>query len=356
MSERKYSYGIKTINEIGTLEVYDYRISINTNTTNRIITFDNIQRLHLNGKNLEIFLIHGEVVNLVIIDDENNPFSNAYNFIQSKIGSEEKYAAYRQEVLLNLNVPVTENKNLLYYLANETMLKQNLNFIQRFNIYEQSNILIFNDHIFIDNNVFSQNIPYSMMKNITFNDNNPLFNKSDQNSIMCPVEIFLFNGSNIVFNFKEYEKNIAYQLYNMILPKIQNHFTQNNTQQHSNYNMNYQNTQYNPNMQQNTNQYNQQNTNYNQQNPNYNPYTNNYQVQRNQKSVLIAIILHLLLVGLGYGYIGKWDNFFIILAVSFICLIISFLIIPIFILIIVWFYALINTIHLVERYNKGEII
>ena len=334
MSERKYSYGIKTINEIGTLEVYDYRISINTNTTNRIITFDNIQRLHLNGKNLEIFLIHGEVVNLVIIDDENNPFSNAYNFIQSKIGSEEKYAAYRQEVLLNLNVPVTENKNLLYYLANETMLKQNLNFIQRFNIYEQSNILIFNDHIFIDNNVFSQNIPYSMMKNITFNDNNPLFNKSDQNSIMCTVEIFLFNGSNIVFNFKEYEKNIAYQLYNM----------------------NYQNTQYNPNMQQNTNQYNQQNTNYNQQNPNYNPYTNNYQVQRNQKSVLIAIILHLLLVGLGYGYIGKWDNFFIILAVSFICLIISFLIIPIFILIIVWFYALINTIHLVERYNKGEII
>ena len=78
------------------------------------------------------------------------------------------------------------------------------------------------------------------------------------------------------------------------------------------------------------------------------------QVPMNKKSVLVAIILHLLLVGLGYTYLNKWGKFLIVLIVEIFCALTSWLVIPAIIGLILWLYALIDCITMVGKYNNGE--
>ena len=77
--------------------------------------------------------------------------------------------------------------------------------------------------------------------------------------------------------------------------------------------------------------------------------------QIHEKSKLIAAILHIILIGLGYAYLNQWGKFITVLLIAAICIATSFLVIPVLILIILWIYTLINTINLVDKYNNGEI-
>lgn len=126
------------------------------------------------------------------------------------------------------------------------------------------------------------------------------------------------------------------------------------------------NNNYNPNEQQ--QQYNQNNTpqytdNYNQDNYNQNTpqYTNNYNQDNynqnrplNQKSKAVGIILNIILVGLGYAYVGKWGEGIVLFVVYMICWIFGFaLIFPWFIAIILWIYTLFKTNEMIDKYNAG---
>ena len=116
----------------------------------------------------------------------------------------------------------------------------------------------------------------------------------------------------------------------------QQQYTQNNTPQYTD---NYNQANYNQNTPQYTDNYNQ--PNYNQNRP------------LNQKSKAVGIILNLILVGLGYAYVGKWGEGIAIFAIYILCILFSFLIIPGIIAIILWIYTLIKTNEMIDNYNAG---
>lgn len=241
-------------------------------------------------------------------------------------------------ILLNISTTVVENKNLLYQLNNQTTLKQDISDVQTINISQPSNLLFYENYLIIDNSLYNQNIPFNMIQYVMFKNQDNLFNKFGENKVIT-LEIMLFNGSNIILEFPEHDQNTAHQVYNTIIPRLNNqNFNQNyasgdNVEFQQNYNVN------------NQNSYNNQPT-----------FPNNYQTIPKEKSVLIAIILHLFLTGLGYAYVDKWDKFIITFVATWICIFLTFLIIPIFIALGIWLYSLIDTIKMVERYNRGEII
>lgn len=75
----------------------------------------------------------------------------------------------------------------------------------------------------------------------------------------------------------------------------------------------------------------------------------------NQKSGAITFILNLLLLGAGYAYVDKWGRFlltFFILWPIFVGIGLFTFFIP---SILFWFYVVINTNTLVNKYNRGEL-
>lgn len=112
----------------------------------------------------------------------------------------------------------------------------------------------------------------------------------------------------------------------------------------------------------NSNQYQQQNyqqfNNANQYQPQNYQYNNQNQFQQNnmplnQKSKAVGIILNILLVGLGYAYVGKWGEGIVLAVIYLILIMLSFLVFPLFIAIVLWIYSLIKTNDMIDKYNKG---
>lgn len=107
----------------------------------------------------------------------------------------------------------------------------------------------------------------------------------------------------------------------------------------------------NTNMQQNIPQ---NNVNYQQyQNPNQG--YNNQQVRpQNQKSKAVGLILNILVVGLGYAYVGKWGEGIVLFVVYLLMWILGFaLFFPFIIAIALWIYSLIKTNQMIDNYNNG---
>lgn len=347
MSGEIFSYAIKTNEELGTLNIFNDSLLIKTNTVEENIDFTTIKSLSREGINAKIINIETMDKNLqvILVDDKQSKFNEAFNFINERIPKEVKNdnkisfenQTKNEQVLLNINARVTENKNLLTSLSQQTNIKQNMNYTEKINITEISNFIVYEDRISIDNPVYSQTLPLSMVVNVSLKENNSIMEQIQQSDVKHTVELLLFNNSNIVLEFSELETNLAFQVYNTILPRLQH---QNVSADQVNYNR--QQGQYQNNGQQ------FQNNNIN--------YPNNYQPRVDQKNVIVAIILHVLLCGLGYVYIAKWDKFIIALVLMFVCVLTAIFIIPILVGIILWFYFLFDTIKLVEKYNNGEII
>ncbi|MDE4078651.1 hypothetical protein OTK55_06430 [Methanosphaera sp. Vir-13MRS] len=329
MDNLKYTHKIKKDNIIGKLEIYNDFLKINTSQTNRKIEYNFIKSVFLseiNKKDFEIELKNNEIIHLVILDSINT-FDETYVFLKENIAYDKKenfktieLPENPQNSVNNINPNIVEkipgdietqnqsneidnlpliinasstiNKNLLYTLSNETFIKQELNSVNNINITADGEFGIYKEYISINNFYFELNLPYSMLKSI------------DVKNIMGKLIIInLKNGSHFFIN----PKNIDNNQLNKI-EYILNHYIT----------------------------------------PMYN------QVPMNKKSVLVAIILHLLLVGLGYTYLNKWGKFLIVLIVEIFCALTSWLVIPAIIGLILWLYALIDCITMVGKYNNGE--
>jgi len=120
---------------------------------------------------------------------------------------------------------------------------------------------------------------------------------------------------------------------------------------------NYQET-YNQNIPQNVQQNiphnnNMNNQNYSNQNQQYNNY-NQQNVPRNKKSKIVGIILNIILVGLGYAYVGKWGEGLVLLVVYILMWILGFILLfPFIIALALWIYSLIKTNDMIDKYNAG---
>lgn len=100
-------------------------------------------------------------------------------------------------------------------------------------------------------------------------------------------------------------------------------------------------------------------------NPNINQYDNTQQYNNNQqytqqsqpfnkKSKIIGLILNILVVGLGYAYVGKWGEGLVLLALYLLMWILGFfLLFPWIIALALWIYSLIKTNNMIDNYNNG---
>lgn len=104
------------------------------------------------------------------------------------------------------------------------------------------------------------------------------------------------------------------------------------------------------------------NTNHNvSQNNNYQQYSNPGQAYNNQrvipqnkKSKAVGLILNIILVGLGYAYVGKWGEGIILLVVYILMWILGFMLFfPWIIALGLWVYSLIKTNDMIDKYNNG---
>lgn len=114
----------------------------------------------------------------------------------------------------------------------------------------------------------------------------------------------------------------------------------------------------------NTNQYQQNTTQFNnpnqfQQNQNYHQFNNANQYQQqgnvplNKKSKAVGLILNILLVGLGYAYVGKWGEGIVLAVIYIILLTFSVLIVPFILAVLLWIYSLFKTNQMIDNYNQG---
>lgn len=357
MNTLRYSHKIKKDNIIGNLDVYDDMLKIVTNQTNREIEFSFIKSLFLseiNNKDFEIELKNNEVIHIVLINPEKENFIETYNYINKLTGLadnnkldnsktqqniqeqdndnenniiQENVERDNPSLPLTINATSTLNKNLLFALQNETYLKQDLSYINDINFTSEGEFGVYDSFLNIDNPQYELNLPYSMLRNIEL--------KTTMETVLI---ITLNTGSSIYINPIGNDKEKIQQIYQIIQVYINNPpITNNNIQQVPSYN----------------NQLIQQQPPQQYYQPNYQQPMYN-QPPLNKKSVLVAIILHLLLIGLGYGYLNKWGKFLAVLFLALICFFTSFLIIPALIAIILWIYVLIDTIRMVEKYNNGE--
>ena len=97
--------------------------------------------------------------------------------------------------------------------------------------------------------------------------------------------------------------------------------------------------------------------NYNNQQGNFNQYNNNphnSQRPQNQKSKAVGIILNVLIVGLGYAYVGKWGEGIVLLVVYLLMWFLGlFLLFPFIIAFALWIYSLVKTNEMIDKYNAG---
>lgn len=98
-----------------------------------------------------------------------------------------------------------------------------------------------------------------------------------------------------------------------------------------------------------------QNNAYHQQYPTSSQVYANQQVKpQNQKSKIIGLLLNIIVVGLGYAYVGKWGEGVVLLFVYLLMWILGFfLVFPWIIAIALWVYSLIKTNQMIDKYNNG---
>lgn len=99
-------------------------------------------------------------------------------------------------------------------------------------------------------------------------------------------------------------------------------------------------------------QTNQQYSKQNQYNQGYNQQTN--RPPHNQKSKIVGLILNMLIVGLGYAYVGKWGEGIVLFVVYLLMWFLGFfLIFPFVIAFALWVYSLVKTNEMIDKYNAG---
>ncbi|RAP54231.1 MAG: hypothetical protein BZ137_03340 [Methanosphaera sp. rholeuAM130] len=187
---------------------------------------------------------------------------------------------------LSTYTKITVNKNLLYNMPpNECTIKKDLS-KHKLNLTEEGLCRVYNNCVRVDTSTFELILPYAEIFQSTFNY-----------SLNSSLNILLNNAGNIIVHSNDENKESLRQMAQVIEYHTYNTYLQNNIQQ------------------------NRQLTNEEQ-----TLLAKEYRerTQPGKKSMLFAVLLHVfILPGLAYGYVGKWDRFFVTLILLLISLVFS---------------------------------
>lgn len=310
--------------ENGIIVIYADYIRIENSLFTQNIEYNMIKNfISEESKVWEIYLKNNEVIKLTFEENAHN-LDLAYSSIDNKIKG-------NNIVLYSVPCELKLNKNLIFNSGNLCKIKRNLD-LQNYTYSELGDLKVFETHLKILTNSLELIIPYNKINEIKPNN--------------YSLELILLDSSNIFL------ENIPAVLFNEIFSYINGQIM--NPPEYLNENS------YVSQVSQLSNSFTQSPMEMQQQ-P-VNNYSNNieYNAPRNHKSKIVGLILNMLVVGLGYAYVGKWGDGFILLVIytALIAFGILFLVIGIgllFILgaIILWIYSLFKTNDMIDKYNAG---
>lgn len=374
----QFKHEVKYNDIIGFLEVHEKMLKINTSSNNTEINFNDIKFAFLNqnnGNELIIGLNDNTTMSLYLLDSGITDYSYMLNYINSSViegnsqgedtgslsktqSNEEISNINKNDLQMSMPASISINKNDLYNLHEESFIKKDLSTMKS-NLKTDGEFSVYDNYISIDTQYYELNIPYNLLNDIELND-----------LVTKLYTLKLNNGSLIHITSKNTDVHILRQTYNFINDKLASNTTYNNKEVYP--------IQNNHLIQQ---QYPQQNMAPHIQQPylqsNYQQATS-YQIPHNQKSKLIVIILHIIFPGLGYAYMNRWGKFIITpIAILVTAALRTFfentlnymlytdpsasgiwltedIVSGLSILIIlIWIYTLINSVYMVDKYNKG---
>lgn len=374
----QFKHEVKYNDVDGYLEVHENMLKINTSTENSDIYYKDIKFVFIsqvNNKELIIGLDDNTNISLYLSDSENFNYSHMLNYINTAIieynspkegndnltetvSNEDGSKSHKKLNRLHINLPVSIsiNKDLLYKFHEESFIKQDIRDLKA-NLKKDGEFSVYDEYISLDTEYYELNLPYNVLADIEFKE---LFTRLYTLKLNDGSFIYITHKNSSTDELRKTYTFIHSQildpsLYQQVILKEDNQSIQ---QQPPQQNMQ-------PLMQQ--------------------PYPQNnfqqapaYQLPSSQKSKLIVVILHILFPGLGYAYMNRWGKFLITPIAMFITAVIrSFfmgtldymirtdpyasgiwlaedIVIGLgLLIIIIWVYALINSIGMVDKYNKG---
>lgn len=354
MSKKLFSYNIvlkggkgnNGINRNGVFDIYSNEIKLSLNGSQpEIIPFTHIKSISIDPVNKFGFVINylDDFQEFVVVrsDDDLNAgveYVKKYLFNLQTFEELSNPLSFPQ----SFNCTIIENVNTLYSFERFIHFKQDITSMNKSKFDQEGLSIIYDNSIRIENIYYSQNIPFYIIKEIEQNiDDSYSWNIKLNNDEMIIIK---FDSKD---NLKENLYKYISKMISMASDPINNYQSNiapvNNNNQVSHQFSNYPTNQQNPPM----NQFNQPINN------GFNQYNQN--IPRNEKSVVVLVILHLILIGLGYAYVDKWGKFLAVLFCALICVFTIYLLIPALIMIILWIYALFDGISMVEKYNRGEL-
>jgi len=354
----------------GFLEVYDNVLKIITSKDNSEINFKDMTFVTLNQTNkneLIIGLNDNTTTHLYLLNSDKD-YTHMINYINEriiKINSPQEITDKAEQATndhivsksndsvnqLQMTLPasILINKQTLYNYPDEAFIKEDLNGIN-YNIEANGELSVFDNFISLNTTYYELNLPYYMLNDITLKYSTHKYYKLKLNSgsliQITPLDnnIKMLQKINVYIQSQIRSKSLAHN--NLQTYPLQNY----------------------PIQQQNQQQYPQRN--FQQNIPNNMP--------MNQKSKLIVFILHMIIPGLGYAYMGRWGKFIITPIAIFITLVIrnffnqtlyymtyrggyepgipvaEYIILGLSLLtIVIWIYTLYNSITMVDKYNRG---
>ena len=312
--------------ENGIIVIYEDYIRIENSLFTQNLTFNMIKELISEESNVwSILLENNDKIRLTVDNNASN-----LDYILSVI----QYKINNQVTLLNtVSCNVRFNRNLLYLLGDLAKCAESIR--KDVMIRQFVNLYVFDTHLMINNNNLELILPYNRLKDLKQSNNT--------------LELIFHDDANIFLEEMPYSD--ATEIAEFVIRKIINppaYNANNNSAMTPS-------TQFNNSLSQTQSVVTQQQS--------YNQYTqdNYYHPPRNQKSKIIGLLLNMLVVGLGYAYVGKWGEA-IILFITY-CILIFFgillsiiLIGLVFIIIalILWIYTLFKTNEMIDKYNRGE--
>lgn len=313
-----------TFEENGIIIIYDDYIRIENSLFVQNIEFYRIKEIiSQQSKVWKILLKNNEEI-LLTFDENAQNIDFAFSSLDYKVNQ-------KDTVLYSVPCELKVNKNLIYNLGNLCIIKRNLNF-QNYTYSEYSTLEVFETYLKVINDSLELNIPYNMLKEAKQNNN--------------AIELLFFDNSNIFLqNIPAVHFLDISLLINKKLLNPPQYINENSSVAPVNQLINSYNQ---------PSQINQQQS--------YGNFTNNnaYDPPLNRKSKLVGLILNMLIVGLGYAYVGKWGDGLILLVIysALIAFGLLFLIIGIGFLfligaIILWVYSLFKTNQMIDNYNAG---
>lgn len=273
---------------------------------------------------------------LLRFTDNSSTIKENFNILQKIF---EDYKNEPKELYKLMNT-IHQRKSLIKALPAQTTIQNNIDSISGLTINSIGYLALYNDFVIISTNYYQQNFPYHLITDARLNNG--------------VLEIIFNTPGTIYVDYSWHQEEMARNIVNTIYEKKNN---LNPTQGVVNsYNINNQGNNLQTTKPQDNQIYQQslQQNHYAQYNQNNMPI--------NQKSVAVGVILNMLVVGLGFAYVGKWGEgillfigYSLLIFLGVLLLILGIGIIFLFLALILWIISLVKTIEMIEKYNKGQL-